>query len=159
MATLSKRMIEITSSMGYAEDVKQEFYLWHLENGANDIYRNKSEEEIKAYILRVLMSIRNSQHQKDKRRLELDHEQKSRIMDNIGFSANQSHHCPADEVLAEQEYEQRLQELSPLLRETLEAYTTEGLSYSEIAEREGDKIEAVRKRVVRAQQQLRGTKQ
>jgi len=155
MAKLNDRIIEIASSLPWDDDLIQDFYLWHLKYGKEEMsYPYMDVERIKAYILSVLMNIRSNKLMKERRRQQLDKSEAERIKQNLGY--RESNADPLQVLSADESLSGRLNDMSPLLRETLLAFIQDGLSPEDIAKRDGDDVEAVRKRITRARNQLKG---
>jgi DNA-directed RNA polymerase specialized sigma24 family protein len=134
------------------EDVKQDVLVEIIELPEGTTV-NKSWC-ISRYESRRIDNIRQNEN-----RARLNEEHAGEIMENFGVFEDKTEEDILDYLSAYNEIQTRLQELSPLLRETVEGIVLEGKTPEQIAEAEGTTANVIYKRIHDAKQILQGNKQ
>lgn len=134
---------------GEVEDIIQDTAIELLEEDKAPT----NPDRVKEYVFSALTNNAKDYMKKQDRRAELLRDNQDAVL--VGFP--QEHNdSPEAIVEAEEEISIKLKELSPILRATLEEHYIEGKTPEEIAKDSGDGVEAVRKRITRARNILRG---
>jgi DNA-directed RNA polymerase specialized sigma24 family protein len=136
-----------------AEEFKQDIYIKILEM-EGELPEFESPTDMGKWMTRLVQNHYGNVKFMEDNRARLMEENDDLIRSLYGY--NEENCDPLDELLALEEMEERINSLSPLLRDTFEAYYVEGRTPEEIAELTGDGIEAVRKRITRARDKVKG---
>jgi len=155
MAELTDFIIEVVEKSRFPEDMKQDFYVAWLESEEELTFENKAHTA--SYIRGFINNLTNNNKKVEKNRVRL-------IMENADQIAADLHVRqdfgidPAEVVEFEQEILIKIDSLSAALRNSFIQYYVEGRSPEEIAETNNENVEAVRKRITRARNQLQEVK-
>lgn len=129
------------------DDVRQEVYM--------KIMSMPEDAEInKAWCLRVYANLFMDIRKVEGNRTRLREDNYDLIVRNLGLEGTDDD--PHDIAAADQLILKHLKSLSALLRYTLVQYYVEGRSPEDIAEADNENVEAVRKRITRARNLLKG---
>lgn len=131
------------------EDVKQDFYVKWLEMDALEF---PTDGQLKAYIFKALKNDNLNKYFQEQNRARLREENHEQIIANLGM--NDFPDDPADIAADREDILIKLNGLSAALRDTLIQYYIEGRTPEEIAATNYENVEAVRKRITRARNQL-----
>lgn len=132
------------------EDMRQEVYLKILE-------LPPGTEINKGWCVAVYNNLNASDKRMEHRHKELERENADAIR-AVFYEDNQAAD-PADVIEASEALSSRFADLSPLVRRTLEQYYVEGLTVEDIAALEWVDEEAIRKRITRGRNLLKGETQ
>lgn len=138
----------------WAEDIAQDTIVYLLEREKSGSLRS----EFAAYYLAELVARRkavNFKNREDRRRT-IEYEHGAEI--NKGLTGQSAEIMAADpvEIMAYDEMRDRLDELSPLLYNTVEAHYIQGRTVEEIAEEEGVTSNVIHQRLHRAREVVTG---
>lgn len=148
---LTQDVVSIVNRANVPEDAKQEFYLKWLESEDKTF---PTVGQLRAYIFNTLKHTSGNLRFTEINRRRIEQENHEAIISGLGL--DESPDNPAEEVEMQDAILTKLDSLSAVLRETLVQYYVEGRAPEDIAEANGENVEAVRKRITRARNQLKG---
>jgi len=119
-----------------------------------DVNNNEPMQVLKYLSTRANMAAQATARDKSRRR-ELITENETLIRDNLHCN-NNACEDPLDILIAEEGIVIKLLSMSAVLRDTLTKYYVEGRSPEAIAKMDNENVEAVRKRITRARNLLKG---
>lgn len=119
-----------------------------------DVNNNEPMQVLKYLSTRASMAAQATARDKSRRR-ELITENETLIRDNLHCN-NNAGEDPLDILIAEEGIVIKLLSMSAVLRDTLTKYYVEGRSPEAIAKMDNENVEAVRKRITRARNLLKG---
>ncbi len=133
----------IQSRSDWTEDEQQDLLVKLLE-------WDKEEKELsKAFIQQCYTFSKIDEVRKARRRAELNET-------HGGWETDEFHPDPLDQLIHEEEVGARMDSLSPLLMDTLVDYYIHGRTPEEIADEQGENVWAIRKRIERARNTMKG---
>ena len=144
-------MYNLVQELDFDDDIKQEFFVKILEE-EQVVFDNASH--MKGYVIQRLHNLQSNAHRVESRRKEIEYEAQDDIVRTLGL--NTSAADPQAILQAMEELEERVSGLSWLLQGTLTDYYVNGMTPEEIATRDGENVEAVRKRLTRGRNELKG---
>ena len=153
MAELTQQVIDAVEGLRFPEDIKQEFYLRWLESPEPEAPFT-SVHHITGFCTSYMNNMLKNQRKVDTNRKRIERENSDAIK-AVFYEDNQAAD-PAEIVEAQATMSARLDQLSPLVRRTLEQYYVEGLTVEDIAALEWVDEEAIRKRITRGRNLLKG---
>jgi DNA-directed RNA polymerase specialized sigma24 family protein len=137
-------MMDYCEKQPWDDDLRQDLYVKLL--GMEDKVIDTN------YLSRMYTNLRNNDKRNEERRAELISEHAEDIM--LAFSLDEPAMDPLDIMIQEEEVENKLKELSPLLRATLERVVVDGVSPEDLAEEEGTSANVIYQRVHEAKRRL-----
>jgi len=152
MAELTQQIMDVVDSTKWPDDMKQDFYVRWLENEEGPTFENVYQ--IKSYCNQYLHNLKRNDNRLTRNRVRLELENHEQIVRNLALDDHPDD--PAEIVEAEEQILINLLSLSAVLKDTLIQYYIEGCTPEEIAKTNGENVEAVRKRITRARNLLKG---
>jgi DNA-directed RNA polymerase specialized sigma24 family protein len=146
---ITKDILEYCEKQNWDEDLRQEVYVKLLEQ----------EEEVlfpRTFIQTTYKNIWQNHRRIEERRVELVRENEEEIRNNFGLPKEGKAHDPLDVLIGMEEVSERLDNLSPLLRDTVERVYLDGKTPEEVAKEDVEEVAAVYKRISRAKKLLQG---
>jgi RNA polymerase sigma factor (sigma-70 family) len=138
----------------WAEDIAQDTIVYLLEKEQSNALRS----EFAAYYLAEIVARRKALNFKrqEERRRNIESEHGAEINNGLTGQSAELLSAQADEIVAYEEMRDRLDELSPLLYNTVEAHYINGRSVEEIADEEGVTVNVIHQRLHRAREVVTG---
>ena len=152
MAEITEQVMGIVEKTKWPEDVKQDFYLHWLESD-EELPELVNEHQTRAYINTYLNNMNKNTKKVESNRARLRFENHDEIIKNLGLLNEPDD--PQYEAEVDEDIVIKLNGLSAVLRDTLIQYYVEGRSPEAIAALGNENVEAVRKRITRARNQLK----
>ena len=146
---LSKTLISIIEKHSLPEDLKQDLYVQLLET---DDVEFEEPEDVFRFVNAYLHNLRKNSAKVEANRERLRVENEETIRENIHPGAYADD--PLDELIAVEEFDNKLDALSPLLRRTAEDLLLEGMTPEQLAESEGTTANVVYQRIFRIKEAL-----
>jgi DNA-directed RNA polymerase specialized sigma24 family protein len=153
MAELTQEVIDVVEAANWPEDVRQDFYVKWLENEEEPTFT--SVNQIKAYCGSFLNYMKSNADRVDRNRARLLQENAVHLEADLHVRQDVGAD-PMDLMIAEESIGIKLDSLSAVLKDTLTKHYVEGRSPEDIAEANDENVEAVRKRITRARNILKG---
>ena len=156
MAELTQNVMDVVESLNLDEDLRQDFYVAWLENEepAPDFH---SEHHVRAFVLAYYNNLKKNRERNEANRARLIQDNKDAILRALGMEGEAED--PGTTLGIQQKLEGILEEMSPLLRATLDRVVLGGETPEELAEDEGMNPNTIYQRVWQIKQQLRGITQ
>lgn len=151
MANITPELVTLVNSLDFDVDIKHDFFVKYL---VDEEIEFKNEEHMRGYVITALHNMTTNSVRVSARRKEIELERHDDIVRVFNMDEHTSD--PADIHEALDNIDEKVSSLTPLVHDTLEDYYVKGMTPEEIAERDGDKVEAVRKRITRGRNTLKG---
>ena len=151
---LTAERIEALDKLSWPDDLKQDFAVKVLE-GTLDAEPNNLTE-FKRWANKCLLHMHMNETRKETNRKRLESENADSIAKELFDRQLHLGEDPSDVLEMEDSIGTLLDSLSALNRATLIEYYVEGRTPEDIAAANGENVEAVRKRITRARNQLKG---
>jgi len=154
MAEVTQQLIDVVEKCKWPEDTKQDFYVMWLELPEEEAPDFENSRAMRSYANHYMYNIRRNETAKTSRQASLRTENAEAIM--RGMALDGQGEDPAEILEGEQHILKQYNDMSPLLQETLIQYYVEGRTPEDIAGENWEEPGAVRKRITRARNQLKG---
>lgn len=153
MANLTSATIDLVEELNWATDLRQDFYVAWMEAPDNErVFANV--QHLRSFCHGFYANLLRNQKAVARRRMEIEQESVDYITSALGLI---DEGCdPMDQMIAEEEIGNKLKELSPLLRVTLERVVIDGASHEDVAVEEGTSVNVIYQRLHKAKEILRG---
>ena len=152
---ITNDIILYVEGLSIDDETRQNLYLKFL-NMSEREEEFPSEEYMQNWVWSCLTKMQSHHNQVEYNRQRILMESKEEIAMGLGVDPDGAAPDPMDLLIAEEEFENKLKELSPLLRVTLERVVIDGAEPEDVAVEEGTSVNVIYQRVHKAKEILRG---
>lgn len=150
---ITQDLLETINSMRFPDDLKQDLCVYLLERD-EPLPEFANRWQLREYISVSLLHRRQNDDRKEMNRRRLLDENAEQVVQNL--SLGRAENDPVEILSGQEDILIKLDSLSPLLRDTMIQHYVEGRSPEDIASIGNENVEAVRKRITRARNTLKG---
>ena len=151
MAELTSSVMDIVESSKWDDDTKQDFYVRWLE--LEDMPEFVELSHLRGYCQQVYNNLHRNELRKKRNRQRIEQESKDEIIRELGLDGQSAD--PRDLLMAQEEYEDILKHMSPLIRAAYTGVVLNGEDVGSVAEAGRTTPNVIYQRVWEAKKQIK----